>query len=280
MSVWDAYPADYRAAEVGALAAAVNAGECVSVVGLSGAGKSNLLGFIANRPPLGGVRFALVDCNRLRETAPGALFKLIRAALDDPAPAEEEWPALESAVAHRLAREPLCLLFDRFDPLAESAALAGNLRALRDAHKYDLTFVIATRRPLPARTELAELFAAHTLWLGPLSPADARWNVERYMQRLGQRWGDETVARLIEFSGAYPSLLRAACEAYAANPDPDSLADHPAVRARLEEFWADAPSPDDLRSSGLAGHPLLAALTMAHVDTSQLTAKENLLLIC
>jgi len=49
MSVWDSYPPDYRAAEVRAITGATRAGECVSVVGLSGAGKSNLLGFLADR---------------------------------------------------------------------------------------------------------------------------------------------------------------------------------------------------------------------------------------
>ena len=59
MSAWDAYPANYREAEVRAILAALRAGECVSVIGLSGAGKSNLIGFsgsalwqIANRSAL------------------------------------------------------------------------------------------------------------------------------------------------------------------------------------------------------------------------------------
>lgn len=49
MSVWDDYPTDYRQREVEYILSAVASGECVSVAGLSGAGKSNLLGFIAHR---------------------------------------------------------------------------------------------------------------------------------------------------------------------------------------------------------------------------------------
>ena len=49
MPNWEAYPPDYRAEVVTAIEAAVRGGESVSVVGLSGAGKSNLLGFLAQR---------------------------------------------------------------------------------------------------------------------------------------------------------------------------------------------------------------------------------------
>ena len=56
MSVWDSYPANYRAREVQYIHTAVQAGECVAVVGLSGAGKSNLIGFLANCSPLAAPR--------------------------------------------------------------------------------------------------------------------------------------------------------------------------------------------------------------------------------
>ncbi|MBC8497075.1 MAG: ATP-binding protein [Anaerolineales bacterium] len=49
MSVWNTYPPNCREKEVQAILSAVGAGECISVVGLSGAGKSNLMGFIAHR---------------------------------------------------------------------------------------------------------------------------------------------------------------------------------------------------------------------------------------
>ena len=49
MPDWTDSPADYRHTEVEYILAAVRAGECVSVVGLSGAGKSNLAAFVAQR---------------------------------------------------------------------------------------------------------------------------------------------------------------------------------------------------------------------------------------
>lgn len=289
MSTWDAYPADYRSKEVQAALQAVRAGECVSFVGLSGSGKSNLLGFLAHRQSTPGCRLLLVDCNRLPELTTDGLFRLVRQALvqtgshNEEAEKLGEIAALEAAISHQLAATPLlCLLFDRFDALAVApeSPVFGNLRALRDAHKYALTYLTATRRPLSLHSELAELFYANTIWLGGLSERDSHWNVSRYASRKGLSWDAAVAARIFALSGGYPSLLRAVCEAYAAGTPLDlpSLSAHPAVQRRLQEFWADQPSEDELRLSGLSDHPLLHQGRAApSLDTSQLTAKEHLL---
>lgn len=299
-TTWDSYPADYRSREVQFIQTAVRAGECVSLVGLSGAGKSNLLGFIAHR--LGkqaSLSFASVDCNRLVSSAPTAFFRLVRLAMAegqalpgweaDPIHSDAgELAALEADLDRYLSQHTaLCLLFDRFDTFAQAGyqQLYGNLRALRDRHKYVLTFVTATRRPLDPNTELAELFYANTLWLGPLSESDACWNVIQYAGRKGLHWDQNAIQRLVEISWKYPALLRAVCEAYAAGIDLEQsqLEASPPVHRRLVEFWADEPGEEELRLSGLAGHPFL---TKKHLlqpglpafDTSHLTAKEHLLL--
>jgi hypothetical protein len=289
MPDWTDYPADYRHAEVQNILGAVRAGECVSVVGLSGAGKSNLAGFLSQRAGReAGQGFSLVDCNRLGSPTPESFFQLTRRALAStlPSPAAEaadpagaELAALEQAIRQRLEAPPrrLCLVFDRFDglPLETQHPLYGNLRALRDEFKYRLTYVTFTRRPLDERSELAELFYAHTLWLGPLSESDARWSIDGYRQRSGQAWDEPVYKAILEVSGRYPSFLRAACEAVAASggspAEAAALRGHPAVRRRVEELLASA-APEDLRRSGLAGHPLLAR------ESSDLTAKEALLL--
>jgi hypothetical protein len=226
---------------------------------------------------------ALVDCNRLAELSAAALFHLARQALGDDSQPGDPAAALGAAVARRLGEQSsLCLLFDRFDALAEQAAptIFSNLRSLRDAHKYALTYVIATRRPLDPHNELAELFFANTLWLGPLSASDAGWNVTRYAARKGLAWEAAAAEQLVTLSGGYPALLRAACEAYAAGCalELQALAAHPAVRKRIEEFWADQPDEEALQRSGLAGLPLLSAgRSLAQIDASQFTAKEHLL---
>lgn len=296
MSTWDTYPSDYRFQEVQAILAAVQTGECVSIVGLSGSGKSNLLGFIANRlnknqPNLSRLpAFYLVDCNRLVEFTPQALFRLVSSTLSrkEPAVAGDALAGLEAVLDQKIAEEKqVSLLFDRFDTFMHALvedkvrlAVAANLRALRDAHKYDLTCVLGTRRPLDPNTELAELFFAHTLWLGPLAENDARWNISSYAQRKGSIWGEEVVQAILKTSWGYPSILRAVCEACADGNSLEihHLLEHPAVRKRVDEFWADRPSSDDLRLSRLTNHPILSADRVPFaVDTTQLTAKENLL---
>lgn len=305
MSVWDSYPSNYREHEVQAVLHAVQAGECVSIVGLSGAGKSNLMGFLAYRSPLAQSQepstekskqhlsaikttSLLIDCNRLTEASPNAFFRLIRHALGENGEASNELHALEIAINQRMTKgSHLCLLFDRFDALPDVAktAICSNLRALRDSHKYALTYITATRRPLDPHTELAELFYAHTIWLGTLSESDARWSVDRYAKRINANWNDEITRTLIRFSRGYPSLLRAACEAAVevlkkgAKLTPENLRQHPAIQRRLDEFWADAPGEDEMKASGLNTHPLLMQTRPPDlVDDSQLTAKEHLLL--
>jgi DNA-binding winged helix-turn-helix (wHTH) protein len=169
--------------------------------------------------------------------------------------------------------------------------IASNLRALRDAHKYRLTYVSATRRPLDPHTELAELFFGRTIWLGPLSQSNALWSARRDSIRFSggeaHAWRQEVLEKLIEFSWGYPSLLRACCEAYAdgAQLESEALRQHPAVSRRAAEFWADEPSDAAVQRCGLAGQPLLEnrrSITNGErtfqFDDTQLTAKENLLL--
>ncbi len=264
MSPWETYPQDYRQTETARLLAAVRAGECASVIGLSGAGKSNLLGFLAHRASWAG-QFVLVDGNRLPHPSAEAFYGVLTQSLGFPAPEGTAYLALEGAVSHGLARHPagLCLLLDRFDALDGEAALAAarNLRALRDAHKYTLTFVTATRRPLDPHTELAELVFGNTLWLGPLSPGDTDWNIHEYARRKGQVWDTITIVAIRSLSGGYPALLRAVCEAHGSGSplEPEALRGHPAIQRRLDEFWADAPTPEMIRLSGLGANPLLGA---------------------
>jgi hypothetical protein len=283
MSIWETYPSDYRKKEVQYILAAVRAGECAGVIGLSGAGKSNLMGYIANRPEVFTYPNAFVDCNRLRGNSSSDLFRLIRRTLSDGAPVEDEFEALDLLIERRLDQNDgsLALLLDRFELLADDHAVASNLRALRDTYKYQLTFVTATRRPLDPTSEMAELLFGHTIWLGPLQESDCNWNVSRYAERLNLDWDLSVAAKMRDITWGYPSLLRAVCEAYAggANLHVSELQGHPAIQKRVKEFWDDAPSDSDLQQAGLTGLPLLAtAAPDQKYDTTQLTEKEFLLL--
>src|SRR5512133_1018286 len=113
MTTWDEYPADYREDEVRAVLSATRAGDCVSIVGLSGAGKSNLMGFLYQRCNSADLPLLLVDGNRARLMAPGVngLFRLITQGLDAPAGSGENLTALEHAISARLSQPSsrLCL---------------------------------------------------------------------------------------------------------------------------------------------------------------------------
>lgn len=283
------FPENYRSDEVRQITSAVRSGECVSVVGLSGSGKSNLLVYLAGQKQLEAPAFFLVDCNRLDDPSLPALFRLIHRSLGGDGGTKGSLEELDWLISTSIDRSPggLCLLFDRFELLSGGApsALYGNLRALRDAHKYALTYVTASRRPIDPSSELAELFYAHTLWLGPLTEADARWSVNSYAQRAGVKWDEASIEAIIKITYGYPSLLRAVSEAFTCGCrlEVEALARHPAVSRRIAEFWSDNPGEAELRLSGLLGQPLL--MTGHRVSTLnpqdghvELTAKENLLL--
>lgn len=304
MSVWNEYPQDYRASEVEKIIDSARAGESLAVVGLSGSGKSNLLGYIVHKKtssPPGGekeAQFLLVDCNRLVDSTLEVFFylllKTIQPNLAGVGKETDLLEALEAAIGNVLATSKcLCLIFDRFDALTGLPIfpnIAGNLRALRDGFKYRLSYVVALRHLVDPNNELAELFFGHTLWLGPLERNDALWSARRDLARLLSRPCDEsTLVKIVELSWGYPSLLRAVCEAYSQGTvlTIEKLRDHPAVQLRATEFWADHPKMDELRQSRLLGQPLLQDLPskeslartgVESFDTSSLTAKENLLL--
>jgi energy-coupling factor transporter ATP-binding protein EcfA2 len=299
MSAWESYPKTYREREINLLLSFEKAGECAAVVGLSGSGKSNLLGFIANRlaSSQSNTRFVMVDCNRLMDGSRTAFFRMLRRAMEptqvqSTLQIEDELSALEESLGALLRGDAgLCFLLDRFDSLyttAEFSILASNLRALRDRFKYQLTYLIGARRPMDDRTELAELFFGHTLWLGPLSRSDAIWSARRDAQRFAAlsqvKWDAQVLEKLVDISWGFPSLLRAVCEAYAggAQPELSAMSKDPAVTRRVAEFWADAPDSEMIRLAGLEAQPLLLSAkqpqTKIDVGLSELTAKEHLLL--
>ncbi|MCW1969376.1 MAG: winged helix-turn-helix domain-containing protein [Anaerolineae bacterium] len=287
MSAWDEYPQNYREREVQMIARATRAGDCVALLGLSGAGKSNVLGFLAQRISNSAHPMLLIDCNRLAQRSGDALLNLIRRVIDpaNSTTSLDPFDALDATVAAYLTQHPrLTLLLDRFDAFGdEIASIANPLRALRDSHKFKLTYVLSMRHALKSHSELAELLYANTIWLGALSDSDARWNVLRFAARREQVWADEVAEAMIALSGRYPSLLKAIAEAYASGGElnTQALAVHPAVQLRVQEFWADQPSADEVRLCGLEAHPLLKRThnkPEVAFDTSQLTAKEAALL--
>ena len=285
MSIWNSYPSTYRKQEVEHVLRAIRSGECAAVIGLSGAGKSNFVGFIHHRSDVFPHPNRLIDCNRLLDPTPEGFFNLFRQTLEDvPLDNRDPFSALERSIGRSMAGNggKLAIIIDRFDSLADDPVITNGLRALRDAYKFQLTYVISTRYPLDEETELAELFFGNTTWLGPMSESDTQWNVDRYAKRLNVSWQENVWQQIYRLTGGYPSLVKAVCEAFA-NGTPlkyEQLRDHPAVTKRITEFSRDNPSVDVLRQSKLTDIPLLQlqVSTSPAFDTTQLTEKEYLLL--
>jgi hypothetical protein len=260
MNHWSFYPATYRQAEVQRIVAAALRGDSTAVIGLSGAGKSNLLGFLVRRIAVEGLEWKFLDGNRLRQKDVDGFLQLIGEVLGCGAGLME----IEQVLMQHLKdpKQHICLVIDRFDALPQlmMEEVAGNLRALRDTFKYQLSYVIGARRPPLPNSELAELFFANTLWLGPLTHEDGLWSVAEFARRAGLDWPVEVQERIYALSGGYASFLRATCEAYAAGAelDENALRTNSLVRARLEEFWNDAPGADVLRLCGVENHPWLS----------------------
>jgi hypothetical protein len=260
---WSQHPSNYRAAEIQHLLTTLRAGECVSLIGLSGMGKSNLLGYLVYRASpqeKAGPICALIDCNRLPEFDAEAFFRLalyqlqpVLDALEIESVENEEnaFEALNHAVflIVEASNKPLTLLLDGFDDLARSVGrpFFNQLRALRDTHKYRLSFLLATRQPLEAITgadkirEFDDLLVSNQIWLNPLSKEDALWTIKRFEERLDRKFDKEAKDSLLSLSGHHPGLLKALAGAWTNHEtdEPTAWISHTAVSRECELLLGD-----------------------------------------
>ena len=253
---WAEFPVTYRQELVHTILSWVRVGESGSIVGMSGAGKSNLLGFLASRPdaaqPLLGdavadTCFLLLDANLLPALTRTAFYRemlqsLHRQRLCLPESLQDEASnyqghidsrddlLLLSAVrdVHRVfcyeGGKRVVWLIDRFDEACRrlDAQFFNSLRALRDEFKGQLCYVVATRHPLPRLRDPAEIdefyeiAAANTCWLGPMVERDASWVARQMAARFGTTFAEEDVARVLGLTGRLPAFLKAAFTSLAA----------------------------------------------------------------
>ncbi|MCB0191317.1 MAG: winged helix-turn-helix domain-containing protein [Anaerolineae bacterium] len=127
--------------------------------------------------------------------------------------------ALREVLMHFQSQDlRLVLVFDPFDRFCQTASLQllDNLRGLRDGFKATLSYLAGVRTDLPhliksiATSELYEILDTHRCWLSTMSDSDSRWVIGQRESATGQSFSDEARQRLIELTGGYPALLRAA----------------------------------------------------------------------
>jgi hypothetical protein len=262
---WAQHPSGYRKKEVQQLLTLLAAGECVSLIGISGMGKSNLLGFLAYRASpqkKHSPTCILVDCNRLSKFESQEFFQLasdqLQPLLASYSIQEEEtqtdpFDCLNRKVASIVEASPktLALLLDGFDDLARAVdrAFFNQLRSMRDTFKYRLSFLLATRQPLAYITgtdkirEFEDLIVSNQIWLSPLSVEDAHWTIKRMEERLGLSFDKNARQNLLTFSGHHPGLLKALAANWSdGDPtQPSSWLSQAAVARECELLWGDLP---------------------------------------
>lgn len=287
------HPSSYRQEVVQPLFDCISASESCYVVGSASMGKSRLLEHLGRRQIqetyLGeeAVKSLLVraDCNRAREITEWGLYELmltsiIDACIDYSIEGDyyrqfNEWRMvvlrskdptialrqLELAVRLlvRMADLRLCFLLDEFDEFYRKlpSQAMGNLRALRDANKYRLCYVLFLRNiptylRVPEEAEgFYELFSRSALGLKPYSIDDAIRMVEQIRQRRGYTIPAVARDRLLLLSGGCPGLIVAlldvAMEDAALITDEKRLAqlvNRPRVIDECRKIWEGLPEEE------------------------------------
>ena len=248
------HPLTYRQEITAPLFDLIASGESAAVVGPAGMGKSRLLHFLL-RPDvqqhyLGEAAshtwLVKVDCNRLAEISDWGLFYTL--ILTSLAKYASIWPdgemrswldglCREVLIEHNaslaqwyvglatraLCREheiKLCFIFDEFDGAYRTlpAPALANLRALRDADRYSVCYVLMVRdhpgrlRPRDDVEGFYELMSRSVIGLKPYMEDDARRVIAQIVARRNRAVTAGQEAAMLTLSGGHPGLLVALCD--------------------------------------------------------------------
>ncbi|OQA46798.1 MAG: Alkaline phosphatase synthesis transcriptional regulatory protein SphR [Chloroflexi bacterium ADurb.Bin325] len=242
-----------RQADLAALFAGVRNMACVSVVGVSNLGKSATMRALAEPQvqahflgeDAASYLFIYIDFNQMLEMSDQAFYELVlRLTIDAlrqngvdvgllrqiekaytgviaPASAFEiplRFAQAMSALGEQLSRR-VVFLFDEVDEPVEGidSRVFLNLRALKDRHHDELTYITATNRLLnhirsdPALIEFAELFGHQILYISLLQEEEICRFVERFASEEGVTFSDGDIAFIRSWGGGHPVLMETAC---------------------------------------------------------------------
>jgi hypothetical protein len=249
---WAKFPSSYRAQEITILTDWLVAGESGAVIGLPGAGRATLLGFLCHR--LDVLRTALADYDHPIVLVPVDLINLpdnnlatlYRAILRSFFEVQYQFDNSLQPLIHDLyrkteaGRDPflpqsalrelllvlqaqeirVALVMDRFDRFCQTATprMTNTLRGLRDSFKETLCYIVSLPQEigyfshLESVAPLRGILDTRVCWVGPLSESDARHMIAYRTRRLAQPLSESTVVRLMAITGRYPSLIRVVCD--------------------------------------------------------------------
>ncbi|MBX3015290.1 MAG: winged helix-turn-helix transcriptional regulator [Caldilineaceae bacterium] len=242
----------YRQELAKPLFAKIQSRESCAVIGAASMGKSRLLQFIL-RADVGQhylqqaqatTLLVWIDCNRMASFSAWGLHELLltgllEASIDHPiarAQREALTQLRREAIVERnklLAQRnvelalqifcqelklQVCFILDEFDEAYRSLSprSLASLRALRDHHKYQVSYVLLLRhhpmhlRPPTDCEGFYELFSRSMLGLGPYGAVDTRQVIEQIQTRRGHELPPLSAAateQLGELSGGHPGLL-------------------------------------------------------------------------
>jgi|GEM_PF-532910 len=262
---WASYPVTYRAGEMKTLASWIAAGESGSVVGLVGSGRSNLLGFLCQRPDAlrqylppetGPVVLIPVDFYNLPAHDLSSLYRTILHAFywvgerfDPPFQQTINEIYLENRAATdpflpqralydllRLFQEQqvqVVLVLNRFDRFCQVAPpqMINTLRGLRDSFKDTLCFLVGMLQEviyLPDPTSLGDMYELldnHVCWVGPMNESDAHFMLARLLHPALTQPPEAELRTMLALSGRFPILLKAVSAWWLTTPDRPAAAD-------------------------------------------------------
>ncbi|MCB8978586.1 MAG: winged helix-turn-helix transcriptional regulator [Ardenticatenaceae bacterium] len=247
---------DFRQTETEKLFKWMQAGESASIIGISGVGKSNLFNHIRDPHTQahflgelhGSTIIVRANFHYIPDFSDRSIYSLILEQLEllegeaerlglthenieqisryhellldarDDILKVQRYFKLALRVLLAQSSRRLVFLFDQFDDVYQEAEprLFANLRGLREAYKYRISYLVFTRDLLPnliemdqAREEFYELLASNLMGLKPYAKSDAMSVLERISTRNKMGLNDALRDRLYELANGHAGLLRA-----------------------------------------------------------------------
>lgn len=232
--ILERYPIDYRCEIVGEIMKHIQNGECFAMIGLAGAGKSNLINFAKERDVIRhylpaelseGTQLLLLN-GRSEGASREKLYQAMLSRLQELGARSEAkgdvLNTLRSTLKDVCAQRRIVFVIDEFEYLIQRQPIDffDELRDLRDDHRTtrNLLFLIVTHR-LPhaieegtafEKSKLFELFRDHYYPLQPYRQRDGEAMLDVLTQRAKlPTLSVETRQSLLSYSGGHSGLLYA-----------------------------------------------------------------------